>query len=186
MFLALDPATNTGWATWKPGMDKPASGAFELPTCPEDLGRVGFEVHVQLKRLLDAHGFERVYYEAPIPPSQLPDRIQLHTIAKTYAIATHIESFCHAMKLRCRQVGQGAWRKTFVGKGGGETTATFKAWSRQRCEQLGWEVSSHDEADACGILDFAIALDPQFIAPWRNQFLFAPFSQPPQRKRVRA
>lgn len=187
MFLALDPATNTGWAAWKPGMEKPASGSFELPTSPEDLGRVGYRVHVELNRLLQVHGFERVYYEAPIPPSQMMGQIQLHTIAKAFTIAGHIESFCYAKGLRCRQVGMGAWRRAFVGKGAGEKTATFKSWAKERCAQLGWNVRSHDEADACGILDYAIGLDPQFVAPWRSQFLMPAFSEPkPRRAQVSA
>lgn len=185
MFLALDPATNCGWAAWTPGMEKPASGSFELPSKDQDLGAVGFRLHVELQRLQAVHGFERVYYEAPLPPSRMMGQTQLHTIAKVFCIASHIESYCYAKQLRCRQVGQGAWRRTFVGKGAGEKTSTFKAWARERCRELGWNVRNHDEADACGILDYAIGLDPQCVAPWRNKFLMPAFSEPPKRKAAR-
>lgn len=179
MFLAIDPATNCGWAAWSPGMEKPASGSFELPSGEDgDLGRVGYELHVNLSRLQTVHGFERVYYEAPIPPSQILGRTQLTTIAKVFCIATHIESYCYAKNLRCRVVGMGAWRRTFIGKGAGEKTKTFKDWSRDRCRQLGWNTRSHDEADALGILDYAIGLDPAFNPPWRDKFMFAPMSLP--------
>jgi hypothetical protein len=185
MFLALDPATKTGWAAWKPGMDRPASGSFDLPSIEDDLGAVGFRVHVELNRLLTVHGFERLFYEAPIPPSQLMGQIQLVTIAKIFTIAGHIESFCYAKKLRCRQVGMGAWRRHFVGKGAGEKTATFKSWARDRCRQLGWNVRSHDEADACGILAYAVSLDPAFSPPWREQLDFAE-QFTPKKKAARA
>lgn len=184
MFLALDPATNCGWAFWKSGMEKPASGSFELPSLGENLGRVGYQLHVELQRLQAVHGFERVYYEAPIPPSRMMGATQLHVTAKVFTIAGHIESYCYAKNLRCRQVGQGAWRRTFVGKGAGEKTKTFKDWARERCGQLGWNVRSHDEADACGILDYAIGLDPEFTPPWREDGLFFPAFSEPKRRRA--
>lgn len=156
-------------------MDKPASGSFELPSGESDLGRCGYQLHVELSRLQQVHGFERVYYEAPIPPSQLGGRSNLATVAKVFCIAAHIESYCYAKGLRCRQVGMGAWRRHFVGKGAGEKSATFKSWARERCRQLDWHVRSHDEADACGVLDYAISLDPEFKPPWRDDaLLFAP------------
>jgi hypothetical protein len=183
MFLALDPATRTGWAHWAPGMARPASGSFELPSSPDDLGRAGFVLHRELARLLKDHGFQRVYYEAPLPPSRMMGVTQLHTIAKVFCIASHIESFCCALNLRCRQVPQGAWRKAFVGKGGGEKSATFKAWARERCEQLGWPVRSHDEAEACGILHYAIGLDRNFMPPWfESSMMFQDLGKPRQRK----
>ena len=52
-------------------MERPASGTFELPSNGDELGRVGYQLHVQLARLLTVHGFERVFYEAPIPPSRM-------------------------------------------------------------------------------------------------------------------
>jgi hypothetical protein len=131
-------------------MAQPVSGTFELPSDDADLGRAGFQLHVNLNRLLTVHRFERVFYEAPIPPGQLMGQIQLRTIAKVFTIAGHIESFCYAKNIRCRQVGMGAWRRYFVGKGAGEKTATFKSWALERCRQLGWNVRYHDEADACG------------------------------------
>jgi hypothetical protein len=154
-------------------MEKPASGSFKLPTIDEDLGAVGYRVHVELDGLLKTFGFERVFYEMPIPPSRMLGNTQLHVTAKVFTIAGHIESFCYAKRLRCRQVGQSSWRRTFVGKGAGEKTKTFKDWSMRRCRELGWNVRSHDEADACGILDYGISLDPSFTPPWRDKLLFA-------------
>lgn len=184
MFLGLDPATKCGFACWSPGMERPASGTFELPSDEEDLGRVGYLLHVNLQRLLTVHSFERIFYEAPIPPSQLMGQIQLKTIAKVFSIAGHIESFGYAKNLRVRQVGMGAWRRHFVGKGAGEKTATFKSWSMDRCRQLGWNVRSHDEADALGVLTYGVSLDPAFTPPWREQLDFAEQFQP-KRKAVR-
>lgn len=166
-------------------MDRPASGTFDLPSAEEDLGRVGYQLHVNLNRLLQVHPFERVYYEAPIPPSQLMGQIQLKTIAKIFTIAGHIESFCYAKNLRCRQVGMGAWRRFFVGKGAGEKTKTFKDWSRERCRQLGWDVRSHDEADACGVLAYGVSLDPAFVPPWQDQLTFAEQFAPAPKRRAR-
>jgi hypothetical protein len=183
MFIALDPATNCGWAAWAPGMEKPASGSFELPSDDDDLGRCGYQLHVNLQKLETVHGFERVYYEAPLAPSQVMGQTQLKTIAKAFTIAGHIESYCYAKNLRCRVVHQASWRRTFLGRGTGVNKDTFKNWSRERCRQLGWNTRTHDEADALGILDYAIGLDPQFKPPWRDQFMFEPMSVPVGKRR---
>lgn len=166
-------------------MPKPASGTFELPSDEADLGRVGYQLHVNLNRLHQVHGFERIFYEAPIPPSQLMGQIQLKTIAKIFTIAGHIESFAYAKNLRCRQVGMGAWRRYFVGKGAGEKTATFKSWAKERCAQLGWNVRGHDEADACGVLAYGVSLDPAFVPPWQDQLTFAEQFAPKSKVRAR-
>lgn len=167
-------------------MDRPASGTFELPSDENDLGRVGYQLHVNLNRLQQVHGFERIFYEAPIPPSQLMGQIQLKTIAKIFTIAGHIESFAYAKNLRCRQVGMGAWRRFFVGKGGGEKTATFKSWAMERCRELGWNVRTHDEADALGVLAYGISLDPAFVPPWHDTLTFAEqFAPKPKRRLAR-
>jgi hypothetical protein len=173
MFLAIDPATRAGWACWKPGLERPASGTFELPADPEDLGRTGCALHRELQALHVVHGFERIYYEAPIPPSQMMGQTHLATIAKAFGIAAHIESFAYAMNLRCRHVSIATWRKLFLGKGAGESSKTFKDWSMKRCRELGWNPRYHDEADALGILDYAIGLDPDFHPPWRDTVVFA-------------
>lgn len=176
MFLALDPATNCGWAAWSPGMEKPASGAFELVSRDDDLGKVGYDLHVNLSRLQQVHGFERVYYEAPIPPGQMTGATNLKTIAKVFCIASHIESYCYAKDLRCRVVGQGQWRRSFLGRGAGAKSSEFKTWATTRCRELGWRTRSHDEADALGILDHAIGLDEAITPPWRDgSFMFQPF-----------
>lgn len=159
-------------------MDRPASGTFELPSDAGELGRTGCLVHRNLNDLLKVHAFERVYYEQPIPPSQMMGNTSLAMTAKTFGIAAHIESFCYAKNLRCRYVSMGAWRRTFVGKGAGERSKTFKDWALQRCRELGWNARSHDEADAQGILDYAIGLDPEFNPPWRDDaLLFRPFEK---------
>lgn len=158
-------------------MERPASGSFELPTIEGNLGIVGFRVHVELNRLHQVHGFERIYFEAPIGP-QKKKNTNLFTIQKALAISSHIESFCYAKNIRCRQVPMGSWRRYFVGKGAGETSDTFKSWARERCRQLGWNVKNNDEADACGVLAYAVSLDPAFSPPWREGLDFAEQFQP--------
>lgn len=181
MIFALDPATHCGWARWRPGMERPASGAFDLPSGDEDLGRVGYQLHYELAQAHKFEKIERLFYEAPIPPSNMMGRTQLHVTAKVFTIAGHIESFCYAKNIRCRVVGMGAWRRFFVGRGAGEKGATFKAWARERCRQLGWDTRSHDEADALGILAYAISLDPGLKAPWADELTFAASFQPSKR-----
>lgn len=185
MFLGLDPATKCGWAAWSPGLEKPAIGSFALPSIEDDLGAVGFRVHVELNGLLAMLGFERVFYEAPIGP-QKQSNTNLFTIQKALAISSHIESFCYAKKIRCRQVPMGSWRRYFVGKGAGEKSATFKAWASDRCRELGWTTRTHDEADACGVLAYGISLDPAFVPPWHEQLMFAEQFAPKVKRRLRA
>ena len=166
-FVALDIATNCGWAAWNPGWDKPIYGAWTLPGDAGEVGRAAVALH---HKLADLHAMEpitRLYFEGGIPTNGLSGNTNMTTIYKLAGLAAHAESFAYAVSARCRNVPQGTWRKHFIGKGSGFKTSQFKAMSIARCREYGWAPQCDNAADALGVLEYAIYLSDE-IPPWRD------------------
>lgn len=175
-YLALDVATATGWAFWEPGMERPHYGTWKLPGGADAIGDKCVALH---RRLADLHSFspfDRVYMEAAIQPGGLQGFTNVQTIHLLVGLCSHVESFCSAYNLRCRQVPNSSWKKHFIGrgirKGTGLTPAQFKNLSMARCHQLGWHPDSLDAADSLGILDYALHL-AEVTPPWQDASVFS-------------
>jgi len=87
-------------------------------------------------------------------------------------LAAHIESWGEAMGCRLiRDVHQATWRRHYIGAmKRGTARAALKDYVKQRCRELGFAPKNDDEADALGILDWAVceALRHTGILPyWR-------------------
>ena len=173
-FLALDIATNVGWAQWTPGMTKPACGTWRLPGGTDELGRKACALHQHLADLHSLTEITRIYFEGGIPPSALGGYSNMTTIYVLAGLAAHAESFAHAVSARCRNVPNASWRKHFVGRGSRPKAmgaTQFKNLSMVRCHELGWYPDSVDAADACGVLDYSLEL-AGIETPWRDRAVF--------------
>jgi hypothetical protein len=177
MFVALDIATNCGWAAWEPGWEKPIYGTWVLRGDAGEVGRKGIELH---RYLTDLHsmakdGITRLYFEGGIPTNNLGGMTNMQTIYLLAGLAAHAESFAYAVSARCRNVPQTSWRKHFVGrgirKGSGLDVKGFKALSTARCHELGWMPKDNNAADALAVLDYAIHLS-EITTPWQDRSVF--------------
>lgn len=173
-YLALDIATNVGWAQWAPGWEKPACGTWRLPGGAHELGRKACALHQQLADLHSLTEITRIYFEGGIPPSALGGHSNMTTIYVLAGLAAHAESFAHAVSARCRNVPNASWRKHFVGRGSrpkAMNPTQFKNLSMQKCHEIGWRPDSLDAADALGILDYSLHL-AGIETPWQKAALF--------------
>jgi hypothetical protein len=137
----------------------------------DGMGRVGCLTHAWLVELQQVHPFSVFAYEEPTGSSS-GDNEAILSAAMTIAIAAHLESYCHHQGVSCRSVSIGAWRRTLLGKGVGESAKTFNGWMRKRLEEFGWwRLKRREEQDACGVLDHLILLGGRHTPPWREKEL---------------
>lgn len=182
-FLSLDLSkTRTGWALWHPEWQRPLSGSWVLDSSPD--GRTFHSLHAKMDGLLQQHGFSDIFYEQPINHTlRMRGKTNVHAIELALGLTAHVQSFAYARRCASHAVHIDTWRLDFVGrpeiarikdaaaakkKEVGRhvsTTDDLKAATIARCRQLGLAPQSDDEADAVGILQYAICLH-QMTPPW--------------------
>ena len=191
--LALDLSkARTGWAIWHSGWDMPRYGSVELGSAYTSPGRVYAKLHEELAGLFTAAGFEAIYYEAAILPQNLSGNTNLQALQLAAGLAAHVQSFAYVASCRTTEVNISTWRKDFLSSdtvssvraeirarkaagGKGSARDKLKKLTVDRCRQLGFSPRYDDEADALGILDFALDFHEHVRPPWRaNEVLRAP------------
>ena len=193
-YLALDLSkTNTGWAQWQPGWDRPIFGSVKLGTEFTSIGGMCGKLHRELAAIHKATPVKWGFIEKPLTASQLNGNTNADALFKLAAIAAHAHSFGYAKGW----VGQGVvevniatWRRHFIGKmPRGTKSKALKDYTMERCRQLGlgeWRTDdktgrsycagprSHDEADAIGLLDYCLHMKG-VTPPWAaDEVLRAP------------
>lgn len=183
--LAIDLSkTRTGWAYWDGASDKAQFGHWVLGSEYTADGQVFTKLHGEMAALHSLMPFEAIFIEEPVSPAQLQGFTTLQTIRLLSGIAAHVHSFAHAYGLRRPQeINVSSWRPDFIGriddagakararraKKAGDTKASardeLKRLTMERCRQLGFAPRYNDEADAIGILTYAILLGGQ-TPPW--------------------
>lgn len=198
-YVALDLSkSSTGFAAWRPGWDKPRYGHWVLGSEYTSRGGVFAKLH---QHMSDLHRvvcpIEFLFIEEPISPAQLQGGTTLNTIRIAVGLAAHAESFAHAMGCRrIQEINVSSWRPDFIGKihnddakgrarrakKAGDHRASardeLKALTMARCVQLGMAPRKNDEADAIGILTYALGLGGIQV-PWlADEVLRAPLQVP--------
>ena len=152
--LALDLATKTGWAA---GPDPVRYGVWDLSAYASVARRLRM-LRTKLDRLRDEVAITDVMYETP----WVGRKTHQHTARLLMAMPVIVEMFCDEHDIRCWEVAAPTWRKHFLGVGQvrvgkhGSSRDELKRMARERCRLLGYAVSTDDEADALGILDYAL------------------------------
>jgi len=184
-YLALDLSkSSTGWALWNPAWDRPRFGHWQLGSEWTTEGGVYAKLHRNLSDLHKVCAFTNLYFEEPINPGHLTGNTSIATIWLLSGLAAHAQSFGHIKRCRIvKAVNVERWRKDFIGdmvvrevKAGtrrkrkaGDTKASstdqLKKLVIERCRQLGFAPRKNDEADALGILTYAVLLDG-VTPPW--------------------
>lgn len=185
-YLALDLSKrSTGWAAWQPGWDKPVHGSQALGSEYTRDGQVFAKCHQMLSDLrATVCRFDLIAMERPIHPAQLQGSTTIQVIRLASGIAAHVFSFAHAMGLpEPVEYSPDSWRPEWIGRiedseakrkarrarkdGDKRASArdSLKALTVARCQQLGLRPRNDDEADAIGILTYAI-LSRGETPPW--------------------
>lgn len=175
--LALDLATWTGHAIWRPGLTSPRAGVLRLPKSGEDVGRFVYVFEQWLKAYLNFERPRYVVFEAPY----VGEKTSQETARKLMGLAVVTELVCHAFKqggADCRylEVNNAPVRTHFLGEGsrsnryrrpGEELRDALKRMTVETCAQKGWQVDDDNEADALAVLDFAAyTLRNAVTVPW--------------------
>ena len=167
--VALDLSKRSaGWATWGPKDSQVASGYWVLGTEMTSRGMVYRHLYQQLNALHSLGKIEAIFYEQPLNLGPAAGFTNIETMSTLIGLAEHCQSWGEAARCRIiRAVNQASWRKQFIGslprpKKGDKTSEKLKALAVQRCNDLGFRVERHDQAEAIGILDYAcMSLDIQ-------------------------
>ena len=184
-YLALDLSKkSTGWAQWKPGWEKPIFGHFTVGSSHSTVGQVCAALHRELAAIHTVTPVKYGIIEKPLTAAQIKGNTDAETLFMLAALAGHAHSFAYAMGWRGQHVTEvniSSWRRHFLGsQKRGTKSATWKRLAEERCRQFGWSPHKDDEADALGILDYALHLPGIGIAetpPWRAAETLQPMGE---------
>lgn len=169
MFVALDLSlSSTGWASWAHGDAAPSYGRWALADSMKWRGRGYVRLHKELKAIHDATPIDHLIFEEPLSHASVSGHTNIDTLQTLAGLAAHAESFAAAVKAVPRPVNVATWRRHFIGSmPRGTKSPDLKAMTMKRCRELGFSPVSNDEADAIGLLDFALHQDG-ILPPWRD------------------
>ena len=174
-FMTFDLATQTGWAHADPeALDQWPDGALaaQAYTPAFDVGHKRFggregggalglfadDFHEWTHAQLVLFNPSLVAFEAPFVGRKTSQQMG----RKLMGLAWHLEWLCKRLHIPCEEVDPTQWRRHFMNRGSG-SRAQLKDLSLAECFGRGWLTSNDDEADALGILDYAVA------CRWRNR-----------------
>ncbi len=160
LILALDLATRTGWALGALDDRAPRFGSIRFASVGASHEAVFAGALTWAAAFLKAERPERIVYEEPMRfragrSRQGNDEIAYGLAAITQAVA-YLRGIYDVRKATARDV-----RLHFLGHN--PKRAVAKKATVQRCRALGWEVVDDNEADACAIWSYQVAL----LAPER-------------------
>lgn len=168
MRVALDLSlSSTGWASWDGISDAPSYGHWKLADGMKWRARGYVRLH---KALLEIHAttpIDHLIFEEPLSQASVKGNSSIETLQTLAGLAAHAESFAAAIKATSRPVNIASWRRHFIGSmPRGTKSPDLKAMTMKRCRELGFSPVGNDEADALGLLDFALHQDG-ITPPWR-------------------
>ena len=179
--LAFDLSkSNTGWARYCTGDARPSYGSVKLGTGWTD--RIGMMRKLYM-HLTDLSAFgepDAVFYEGPLPGNaQSTEKNNRNANANCALVEFYYGS---AKRIRVQEVHNLTWKRHFfdpnipkrvkdeIGKSVRNPSYDPKALSLAACKALGLSPENHDEADALGILDYALMLE-KITPPWRAELV---------------
>lgn len=167
--LGLDISKNrTGWAVGFPGMRRPSWGTFGLPdTWHKKEGQRLNEWRDFLERKIDEHGVN--YFAMELLMIQPGEFTYDSHIPMAWMHGVVVET-AYKRGIRYGAVPVSSWRAHFLGtkdapKGLSKDRrrTALKDMAQRQAANRGWLCEYHDEAEALGIMDFALfCLDPDY------------------------
>ena len=161
--LALDIALRrTGWAVGWLGMQRPFWGVHE--TVGDWDGREGEHLHAWrrfLEARFDEHAVTCIAMELPFIDGKAFNFSGTQAVLQMQGIALEL---AHARGIKAFGVAIASWRSHWIGRGIApkhleqkERTPWLKDQAMKRAADRGWLALHHDEAEALGIMDCALA-----------------------------
>ncbi len=186
-YLALDAASETGWAIWSPDWEKPRYGTWKLKSeVLSGRGHMFQRLQKNMHELRMLAKFDEVHVEFN-PHAALGFHAQYITLG----LIASAEMYAYAMNLKFSTITTEGWRADFIGRqekqiirlaakeqaertgGSPKTRDKLKAATIVRCRQLGLSPRNDNEGDALAILDHVVLAD-KVTPPWRRQDVLAP------------
>lgn len=155
--LALDQATQTGWAAFADG--KVAHSFVTMPRGERTVGKFAAKWRGFLIGLLDEYRPELVVFEAPF----ITPTLHQMTARKLHALSAITEMVCHDRNIYCQEATPSAVRHWFIGANPRREEA--KKATIEECRRRGWQPVNDDEADALALLSF-VAQANGLDVPW--------------------
>ena len=152
--LALDIATNTGFACGSLSEQIVESGSHKLPRTDEDVGLFLIYFRKWLNGIITRLEPREIVYEAPV----LYATNTLITLRKLHGLSGMAEVVAHDRSIPCFEANISSVRKHCLGAGnvprkGEEAKAWIMMWNRNR----GLNPRDTDESDALAVLDFTLS-----------------------------
>lgn len=170
ILLALDLSTIAGFAYWRPGMERPRYGRWELPA---NVGDETERVTLALRRKMrDYHAIESFEAGTVIIERAIKKPTdKLHTLEILLGLAMEASTTARDLGAVPRVIDNGDMVKhwtgarDFPGKTADERRKTRKAYSMKAAAAKGWKPADHNAADALGLLDYYVHLW-KVAVPW--------------------
>lgn len=160
--LALDIATTTGWARWRPGMEQPAFGSRKATG---DIGEWAISFLRWITGEIETHAITGVAIERPVPVTGVTNQNVTFRAVGGFILAS---AACQNKNVPVELVNVSQWRSIFLGvtsapkkddagqlRSAGQRRQWLKKACIAECERRGWDVGKDDDAaDALGLLHY--------------------------------
>lgn len=167
-FLSLDLSKrSTGWAYYAEGAERPYNGVWDrLGSEYTTRGQLFYALYAELLNHHKIMPIGKIYAEEPL--NLIPNSVATtaENVWIAVGMASMVEMFAHTMRIKLVWVHQARWRREFIGKmPRGTKSVDLKAFAMERCRQLGLKPQKHDDAEALGLLTYALEVE-RVPAPW--------------------
>ena len=160
--LALDLATETGWAFGAPGTT-PRFGSLRFGAVGTGRAQVYRAFRVWLNNWIVMEQPELVVFESAALPMAMQGRTNANTIKMLIGMCEHTEELCHD-RVELREAMASQVRAHFLGSNRFRG-AEAKRLTIECCNRLGWPVANHNAADALALWHYQVCcLRPDIAA----------------------
>ena len=150
--LALDLATVTGWCYGAP--DKPPRFGAERFAKPGQERAVAYrKFRLWLDLFNSAYEPALIVFELPAVPAFLGGKTNIDTTKLLFGLCEHLEEWAY-QKFELREASVAQVRAHFIGRNMAGKIA--KPLVVARCREMGWDVESEDQADACALWHYQV------------------------------
>jgi Holliday junction resolvasome RuvABC endonuclease subunit len=158
-FGALDLARVTGACAGLP-FERPEVETFTIPKGP--IGERMTRMRRMVRRWAETHGPDLVFIEQPMDPAALVKvGATAETILSLNGYVAVVLGELHDLGIETMMLPRQSVLKHFVGRARFAKKDDGKRACAARCQQLGWPVANHDEADAVALWDYGCSLKAQ-------------------------